>query len=156
MRLDIGCGKQSQKKPGYFGIDINEEYEPDLVHDCNKGLPFKDKSIERVYMNNSLEHFKNPNYILSECFRTLESSGRIEVIVPNVQYFPLWFAGLFVDVLEFWNWYMNLSWKKDRTAHVSLWTRETLKVALQNAGFTMIVVKGSHLGKEVRGIAWKA
>lgn len=63
-KVDIGCGKKNQKYKGCFGIDINPSYEPDLIWNCEKGLPFKDNSLKFINSDDSLEHFKNPYFVL--------------------------------------------------------------------------------------------
>ena len=135
MRLDIGCGKPEQKKNGYLGIDVNPDYMPDILYDCNLGLPHIDKSIDAINMDNSLEHFWNPVFILQECKRILKNGGIIEIILPNCQFLPFLIVGWFTDILSFWNWWMNRSFKKERSIHYTLWTKETANLLLNSLGF---------------------
>ena len=63
-RVDIGCGFPEQKWEGCFGIDVNPDCRPDLAHDADEGLPFDDETLEFINMDNSLEHYKHPYFVL--------------------------------------------------------------------------------------------
>ncbi len=148
MKIDLGCGNINQKRRGYIGLDVNPKYQPDILHDCNEGLPFENNSIETIYSDNSLEHLWNPVFVLQECYRVLIPGGTLELVLPNTQYLPLLLIGFFTDIMGFWNWYMNLSFKKERTIHITLWTKETAKLILEHLGFEILEAKGLHLAKE--------
>lgn len=104
MKLDLGCGQF--KREGYIGIDNatvnpvnNVQFIPDVIHDLNNGIPFPDNSCNEVYSSHSLEHFRDPHFILRECRRVLVNGGIICIIVPlysliggHITYFyPDWF-----------------------------------------------------------------
>jgi len=148
MKIDIGCGNITQRKKGYTGIDVNPDYQPDILHDCNEGLPFSDNEIEAISSDNSLEHFWNHVFVLQECYRVLKPGGILELVLPNTQYFPILVVGFFTDIMKFWNWYMNLSFKKERTIHITLWTKHTAEIVLRSLGFEILETKGFHLAKE--------
>ena len=149
-RIDIGCGMPNQKFKDCFGIDINLEYKPDLLHNCEEGLPFADKSLEFINSDNSLEHFKNPYFVLEECYRSLKKWGKMRLVVPNCQYFPLVFINLFYDIDKFWHWYMNLKFKKERTVHYVLFTKFLISKLAKEAGFKVKSVKGGLYSKEIK------
>jgi predicted SAM-dependent methyltransferase len=63
--LDVGCGT---RKRGKVNVDINPEVKPDVVCDA-RFLPFKNKTFEKVYAFNVLEHIKEYPQALSEICR---------------------------------------------------------------------------------------
>lgn len=97
--LEIGSGfgvllkKIPSKKK--VGIEINDL----VIRECHKrglsvvkadaekGLPFKDSSVDIVIMNEVIEHFKKPKFVLEECFRILVSGGRVIITTPARNFF---------------------------------------------------------------------
>ena len=154
-RIDIGCGLPSQKYKGCFGIDINSEYKPDLLHNCEEGLPFDDDSLEFINSDNTLEHFKNSFFVLQECYRCLNGGGSMRLVVPNCQYFPLIIINLFCDIDKFWHWYMNLKFKRERTVHYVLFTNHLIMTLVKKAGFKIKSKKGFLYSKEIELILEK-
>jgi predicted SAM-dependent methyltransferase len=155
LKLDLGCGNEKQKRKGFFGIDINLRYRPDLVVDCDKGLPFKDGVADEINMDNSLEHFHNPFLVLQESYRVLQKGGTIRIVVPNVQFVPFLILAWFGDILKIWNLWMRSPWKRERTIHTTLWTREVIRLLLERVGFEIVSARGFYLGKEIEVIAVK-
>lgn len=145
-RLNLGCG--DKKKEGYLGVDIN--HNPHIKWDLNKGLP--NMWVDDVWMDNSLEHIQNPIKLLEDIYLKMYNGGILEIICPNVQWFPLLIFGWFMDIHWFWNWWMRR--KKDRGIHYTLWSPYTLRLALETIGFKVIETKGWHLSKQfyIKGI----
>jgi len=79
--LDLGCG--ADKKPSYFGIDVVKLKGVNMVYDLNKGIPFPDNSIEKIYTSHFLEHVKYPLFLLEEIYRVLKKGGTAEITVPH-------------------------------------------------------------------------
>lgn len=148
-RIDIGCGRQNEKYKDCFGIDINAGYQPDLIHNCEAGIPFSNASLEFINSDNSLEHFKNSYFILQECYRVLKSGGRMRLVVPNAQYFPLVIVNIFFDLSKFWYWYMNLPFKKGRSIHYTNYTKFLIEMFVKDVGFKIINSKGRLYSKEI-------
>lgn len=142
--LDIGCG--NKPKSGYTGIDINPIYYPDILQDVNRGIFFNGRVIDAIWMDNSLEHLKEPIFVLKECRRVLKDNGILEIIIPNCQWWPLLILGWFTDIHQFWNGHMLR--KKNRGIHFSMWTPYTLRLTLIQWGFRILEEKGNHLSKE--------
>lgn len=86
MKLDLGCG--SLKPAGYIGIDENiidcagTQFVPDVRHNLNLGIPFPDSFIDEVRSCHSLEHFKNPYFIMDEIYRVCKNGAFVIIIVP--------------------------------------------------------------------------
>lgn len=144
-KINLGAG--TKKKEGYTSIDSNPECKPDILCDLNWKLPYLE-NVEAFWLDNSLEHFKNPQSILEHCYLYLLPEGVIEIICPNVQWFPLLILGWFIDIHRFWNWWMTLPFKKGRGIHYTLWTPYTLRLALETIGFKVVKTKGWYLGKQ--------
>lgn len=79
--LDLGCG--INKKKGYFGIDKSKVPGVDMVYDLNKGIPFPDNSIEKIFCRHFLEHVEDPLFLIEEMYRVLKKNGVVEIIVPH-------------------------------------------------------------------------
>lgn len=148
-RIDIGCGFSEQKYNNCYGIDVNSDCSPDLVHNVDEGLPFSTGSLEFINIDNSLEHFKHPYFVLEECFRCLERNGKMRVVVPNVQYFLTICLGLFYDIDKYFYWYMRLPVKKERSVHYFLFTKHLIKRLAEEIGFKVVKVKGFLYSKEI-------
>jgi hypothetical protein len=142
-RLNLGAG--TKRKDGYLSVDIYGE--PDIKWDLNIGLP-TNVWLNAVWMDNSLEHVKNPYKLLSQIYISMYDGGILEIILPNTQWFPLLILGWFVDIHWFWNWWMSLPWKKNRGKHYNLWTPYTIRLTLQTIGFKIIKTKGWYLSKQ--------
>jgi len=57
------------------------------IHDCRKGLPFRDNEVDAIYSSHFFEHVYRHEalFILQECFRTLRRGGTIRVALPDVK-----------------------------------------------------------------------
>jgi len=81
MKLDVGCGLV--KKPGYVGVDIIPAPGVDVVCDVEKGLPYRDNSVDEIYTSGFLEHVCKFKFVMEEFWRVLKPHGIIEVKVPH-------------------------------------------------------------------------
>lgn len=150
VRIDIGCGTQNEKYPGCIGIDINPLYNPDILADVEKGIPFGDNTVNFINSDNSLEHFRQPYTVLKEMYRVLKTGGEVRLVVPNCQYFPLIFINFIFDLDKFWFWYMTLPTKKERSIHWHLFTRHLIEKMCTDIGFEIISSKGYLWSKEIK------
>ncbi|MHB8163119.1 MAG: methyltransferase domain-containing protein [Methanoregula sp.] len=90
--VDLGCGDAPYKDifleqcDCYIGVDWAESCHSkknvDLLVDLNRELPFKSNSIDTLIVIEVLEHLKEPNLFLSECYRILKMGGQIFLTVP--------------------------------------------------------------------------
>lgn len=79
--LDLGCG--NKKRPGTVGVDFNTRLDGDICHDLNIfPYPFDEGSIDKIYIDNCLEHLDNPLKVMEELHRILKVGGEVKVIVP--------------------------------------------------------------------------
>ena len=79
--LDLGCGKK--KRPGTIGVDYSDRHDADVIHDLNVfPYPFESDSIDKVYLDNVLEHLDEPMRVMNEVHRITKTGGEVKVIVP--------------------------------------------------------------------------
>jgi len=80
-RVELGCG--SNKREGFFGIDILEAPGVDLVLDFEKApLPFPDNSVKYVYSSHAFEHISAPQGVLRELIRVCMHGATVEIWTP--------------------------------------------------------------------------
>ncbi len=79
--LDLGCG--NKRRAGTIGVDYSARFNPDVIHDLNVfPYPFESSSIDKIYLDNVLEHLDNPFKVIEELFRITKVGGELIVIVP--------------------------------------------------------------------------
>jgi ubiquinone/menaquinone biosynthesis C-methylase UbiE len=93
--LDMGCGtgaiSEALSGVQYVGMDSSEAAIAKARKRHPKSgffvsadrVPAKSGSFDAVLMYNSLEHFINPRYILSEAVRVLNGEGHLLILCPN-------------------------------------------------------------------------
>jgi len=80
--LDLGCGKR--KTLDAIGVDINPKYKPDIIHDLNScPYPFDSEYADVIIMKHSLEHTKDREKTVKECWRILKLGGILKLKTPN-------------------------------------------------------------------------
>jgi len=120
--IDLGGDKSSSYQKLFKGnfslltLNNSESAKPDILHDLEKLLPFKDESYDCVLLINVLEHIYNYQQLLLESFRVLNRGGKIVISVPFL--FPI-----HPSPNDFWRF-----------------TDETLVRTLSDAGFQDICV----------------
>ena len=94
--LDVGCGLGdfARHRRGTVGIDVNPfcvDYCNDLgiesYHVKEPPFPFETNSFDSIFLDNVLEHIDEPDQLLSEIYRVLNSEGRFIIGVPGEQGF---------------------------------------------------------------------
>jgi predicted SAM-dependent methyltransferase len=83
ISLHLGAG--SAELAGWINVDV---WPAQLSLDLRRGLPFADGSVERVYLSHTLEHLWYPGEViqlLKEALRVLAPSGRIRIVVPDIE-----------------------------------------------------------------------
>ncbi len=81
FKLEIACG---QNKPeGYFGIDIADTPQTDLVYDLeNFPWPIPDNSVDEAACSHYIEHTKDIIKFMEEVYRILKPGGKILIRAP--------------------------------------------------------------------------
>ncbi len=80
-RIDLGC--KDHKREGFIGLDIVPGSGVDIVHDLNKGIPFKNGEVDEVFASHFLEHVDNPVFLVQEIHRVLKKGGIATIVVPH-------------------------------------------------------------------------
>ena len=81
VKIDLGCGKS--KRQGFVGVDMLALEGVDIVHDLNIfPYPFKDNSVDEIYIDNVLEHLKNPLQVVEEVYRICKPNSIVTIEVP--------------------------------------------------------------------------
>jgi len=80
-KIDLGCG--ARKVKGALGVDNAAIESVDVVADLNGGLPFKDGSIDTVYVYHILEHLDDFLATMNEIWRVCRHGALVYVKVPH-------------------------------------------------------------------------
>lgn len=83
VKLNLGCGHT--KLPGYIGVDINPNAEfVDVSHNLNVfPYPFKESSVDEVFMEHVLEHLDDPLNVIQELYRISKPGGILKIKTPH-------------------------------------------------------------------------
>ena len=85
VKLNLGCGPDYRK--GWVNIDLNKSVKTDKKVDfLEKGIPYKDNSVDEIFCKNLFEHVPNPLDFLLEMKRVLKKGGRAKIITSNASY----------------------------------------------------------------------
>jgi SAM-dependent methyltransferase len=92
--VDVGAGHVLEKQapfgthyarlaalPGYISLDVQTKEQPRLVGDAHH-LPFRDASLDAVFLTSVLEHLTNPNQAIDEVYRVLRPGGQLFGYAP--------------------------------------------------------------------------
>ncbi len=136
-KLEIGSGNKPTK--GYVHFDIRGDVGADFVGNATK-LPFKNEEFEEVFSRFFLEHLPRTRakLALKEMFRVLKKEGRLEIIVPNLEYFCKIFLEEKGQKKE---WALNKIYgfeKYQEDHHFFGYDEEILATFLKEAGFKEI------------------
>lgn len=80
--IDLGSGAHKQAERS-IGLDFINRGSADVLADLDKGLPFADHSIDRVFAVHILEHVRDLFALLAEIHRVLRPDGVLHVMVPD-------------------------------------------------------------------------
>jgi SAM-dependent methyltransferase len=81
VNIDLGCGQK--KREGYIGVDALALPGVDIVHDLDVfPYPFEEGSAANVWMDNILEHVKDPLKVMEEGHRISADGATVVVSVP--------------------------------------------------------------------------
>lgn len=88
LTLDIGCSDGYYKPyiKNYVGLDIAlarlKKFTGRRVWAVAEHLPFADKTFDRIFMSETLEHTWKRKQILKDCHRILKDKGTLIISVP--------------------------------------------------------------------------
>lgn len=81
MKLNLGSGRG--RLNGYINIDISPEFNPDMIHDLEKGIPFPDNSVDVIFAHHFLEHILDTIFIMNEIWRVCKNNAIVDIEVPH-------------------------------------------------------------------------
>jgi len=155
---NIGCGACGLAE-GWVNIDYIKYENVTYPFDCRKNLPFADGSVKGIFCEHFFEHLDYKNevpYFLQSCYRSLEKNGVLRVVVPDAEKYLLGYRADGWDMLKKTRpldddltdgligiryqtkmQLINEVFRQDGE-HKYAWDFETMRLALNNAGFTTI------------------
>ena len=140
FKLDIGCG--SNKREGYFGLDIGRSKGVDIVASVTN-LPFRDSSVDEVFTRRCIQHVKDHENSTGEIYRVLKYGLIAEIIVAS-------YRG--------WLYYRIKNIRRKSYSSFHLYTNRSLATILRKAGFYVVEVrhvKTRKLGYDISVIVKK-
>lgn len=140
--LVAGCDDELR-----IGTDFIDKYPKDSnvlkVDLDNERFPYEDDTFDDIYSRMHIAHLKNPEHFLGECYRVLKRDGRIYITTDNAAYYSL----------------LTLTRKQNSSATAPqnekvyhMFSRESLELWLQEAGFTDINVKYAVLNSGINNL----
>lgn len=89
MKINLGCG--NDYKEGYVNIDKNNFVRVDKTLDFEKEkLPFDDSSVEEIEAKMVVEHIRNRDFFMNECWRVLKPASKIHITTPTAGTVAYW------------------------------------------------------------------
>lgn len=88
MKLNLGCG--NKKKEGFLGVDRYPCDAAEVLCDMTQHLPFRDGSIDAVYLDNVVEHLQDIPALVKEIVRISKYGAHITVITPHFSSLASW------------------------------------------------------------------
>ncbi len=85
VAIDLGCGDYKQVETA-IGVDRSSRRAVNAIADLEKGLPFRDESIDHVFAVHVLEHLRDLIHLMNEVHRVLRPDGVLHVLVPYWQH----------------------------------------------------------------------
>lgn len=181
MKLNIGGqkGRQTldrQNASGWTILDVRDG--ADIKHNImEEPMPLSDGSVDAIYTSHTFEHIFPDclDFVLGECLRVLKPSGKIRIVVPNIDLAIKAYVkkdhkylrdgnnptkpSFYPDhpLYYLMSWFITYSKDKDLNrrlvgGHVNVFNPRTLKDWLSRAGFAnMDEKKFNDCSRDFRG-----
>jgi predicted SAM-dependent methyltransferase len=83
--LNLGSGPRGSSDPGWVNLDGYKDTNVHFLADISRRLPFPDNRFSGIFCEHVFEHFDEDQgqNVLRECYRVMESGGRLRLIVPD-------------------------------------------------------------------------
>jgi len=133
-QLNIGSGKNF--RDDFLNLDIDEYWEPDIIHDLNKPLPkgenqkfntrrlgeieIKRSMFEKIIAYDVLEHISNLTVCMKSCLDLLKEGSIFEINVPYDLSLGAWQDPTHVRAfnenswLYYTDWFWYMGWTEAR------------------------------------------
>jgi 2-polyprenyl-3-methyl-5-hydroxy-6-metoxy-1,4-benzoquinol methylase len=157
--LDFGCGSaqylDEARAMGWetVGMDFSTQSIETIRASNHKGIIYADESawdqindgyFDRIRVNHVIEHLYEPVSVLTNLRKKLKAGGAMHIATPNAE-------SLAAAVLrKFWR-------GLECPRHITIYSRSALRIVLQKAGFTDVLLVQQVLSKDIaRSIgAWE-
>ena len=115
--LKINFGSGPGKLPGWLNVDVALKYQPDLVAELRKRLPFDDHSVDFVHSEDFLVQLSIEEALdfLRECRRILKPSGVMRLLTPDLEKFARTYLEQPTWLVDTWEKFVGVP-LKTRTA----------------------------------------
>ncbi|MEM1450912.1 MAG: methyltransferase domain-containing protein [Planctomycetota bacterium] len=141
-RLHLGCGPD--RKEGWVNVDVNPQFQPDLVSSAHDLPMLADGSCEVIEAYHLFEHFtlKQARAALREWRRLLAPGGELRLELPNltrcIELIGTDMGGHDLGMISLFGFPPEVDEQGEPQLHKWGWTPETLKAAMQEAGFDRV------------------
>ena len=81
IKLNLGCGNKIL--PGYVGVDLFPCAGARVRCNLTRALPFADRSVEAVQLDNVIEHVPDIPHLMRELQRICRPGARIRILTPH-------------------------------------------------------------------------
>lgn len=88
MKLNLGCGHK--RRNGFLGVDLFRCDAVDAVADLTRTLPFRDSSIEEIWMDNVIEHVLYIPPLMQEIHRICRDGALVTILTPHFASHASW------------------------------------------------------------------
>ncbi len=136
MKLNLFCGTDYQK--GFVNVDAISAFQPDLVHDLRKPLPYITESIDEIRIVDGLEHLNciDAEKMMVHWISLLKPNGKMHIRVPDWD---------LVDKNNLAQVFGELDWKGiptgDYGCHRWAYTRHSINEWLEKLGLRVLLLK---------------
>lgn len=146
--LDVGCGDGTILAPfatkhDLYGVDIAESAVTAakargikaFQHDLEAPLPFEPHAFDAVFCGETIEHYPDTDWLLSEINRVLKPGGLLALTYPNIRTLLGVLMLVFFDAPPMYA-------ARYRAPHYRDFTLKTVKIALKNNQFEFVRAQG--------------
>lgn len=159
--LDVGCADGEILRPyvqthQFHGVDICQDLISRAVQNGVKArvhdiatapLPYGDEEFDVVFSGETIEHQVDTDWFLSELNRVLKPNGELVLTLPNVR------TPISLGVMVFLGIPPIFS-ARYRSGHYRDFTVKVGKIAIENHGFEIVKITGSHF--HIPGLGYTA
>ena len=182
--LDLGSGKgafllqAAERGATVTGLEISEKYirmakerlssagyHVRIEHGAGEHLPFRDAEFGFINMCEVIEHVEDPDRLLSEAYRVLQSGGHAYLSVPNrfgfrdqhfhlylVNWFPRALSDLFIIMFGKHKDYADTGIGRQSLTDMHYFTFGTIVQRAREVGFEVQDMRVTRITRELHGI----
>ncbi|MBK7874469.1 MAG: methyltransferase domain-containing protein [Planctomycetes bacterium] len=88
IRLNLGCG--NKEVAGFVGVDRFPCAAARVLCDLERRLPFRDRSVDAVHLDNVVEHVRDLPGMMREIARVCRPGARVTILTPHFSALASW------------------------------------------------------------------